>query len=66
MKSREQTIADMTGVIFNKDNTFNQMNIGEVISISELEIIGENKREEIEREINIKKLDVTVENLPGS
>ena len=67
MKSKEQTIADMTGVIFNKDNTFNQMNIGEVISISELEIIGENKREEIEREIkeiNIKKLDVTTENLP--
>ena len=32
-------------------------------TISELEIIGENKREEIEREINIKKLDVTVENL---
>ena len=43
--------------------------IGEVKSTSELETISENKREEIEREIkenNIKKLDVTVENLPGS
>ena len=41
--------------------------IGEVESTSELETIGENKREEIEREIkeiNIKKLDVTTENLP--
>ena len=28
MKSKEQTIADMAGVIFNKDNTFNQMIIG--------------------------------------
>ena len=37
--------------------------IGEVKSTSELETISENKREEIEREINIKKLDVTVENL---
>lgn len=41
--------------------------IGEVKSTSELETISENKREEIEREIkeiNIKKLDVTAENLP--
>ena len=41
--------------------------IGEVKSTSELETISENKREEIEREIkeiNIKKLDVTTENLP--
>ncbi len=41
--------------------------IGEVESTSELETISENKREEIEREIkeiNIKKLDVTAENLP--
>ena len=41
--------------------------IGEVKSTSELETISENKREEIEREIkeiNIKKLVVTVENLP--
>ena len=38
-----------------------------VESTGELETIGENKREEIEREIkeiNIKKLDVTAENLP--
>lgn len=38
--------------------------ISEVESTGELETISENKREEIEREINIKKLDVTVENLP--
>ena len=41
--------------------------IGEVKLTSELETISENKREEIEREIkeiNIKKLDVTAENLP--
>ena len=41
--------------------------IDEVKSTSELETISENKREEIEREIkeiNIKKLDVTTENLP--
>lgn len=38
--------------------------IGEVKSTSEIETISENKREEIEREINIKKLDVTAENLP--
>ena len=41
--------------------------IGEVESTGELETISENKREEIEREIkeiNIKKLDVTAENLP--
>ena len=41
--------------------------IDEIKSTSELETIGENKREEIEREIkeiNIKKLDVTAENLP--
>ena len=41
--------------------------IGEVKSTSELETISENKREEIEREIkenNIKKLDITAENLP--
>ena len=41
--------------------------ICEVKSTSELETISENKREEIEREIkeiNIKKLDVTAENLP--
>ena len=41
--------------------------IDEIKSTSELETIGENKREEIEREIkeiNIKKLDVIAENLP--
>ena len=41
--------------------------ISEVESTGELETISENKREEIEREIkeiNIKKLDVTAENLP--
>lgn len=41
--------------------------IDEIKSTNELETIGENKREEIEREIkeiNIKKLEVTTKNLP--
>ena len=54
-------------IIGEVESTSELETIGEVKSTSELETISENKREEIEREIkeiNIKKLDVTAENLP--
>ena len=63
---------DSTTVNTDKAEVFEELkntvdSTGEVKSTSELETISENKREEIEREIkeiNIKKLDVTTENLP--
>ena len=63
---------DLTTVNTDKAEVFEELkntvdSTGEVKSTSELETISENKREEIEREIkeiNIKKLDVTTENLP--
>lgn len=57
---------DSTTVNTDKAEVFEELK-NTVESTSELETISENKREEIEREIkeiNIKKLDVTAENLP--
>ena len=57
---------DSTTVNTDKVEVFEELK-NTVESTSELETISENKREEIEREIkeiNIKKLDVTTENLP--
>ena len=57
---------DSTTVNTDKAEVFEELK-NTVESTGELETIGENKREEIEREIkeiNIKKLDVTTENLP--
>ena len=57
---------DSTSVNTDKAEVFEELK-NTVESTGEIEIISENKREEIEREIkeiNIKKLDVTAENLP--
>ena len=57
---------DSTSVNTDKAEVFEELK-NTVESTGELETISENKREEIEREIkeiNIKKLDVTAENLP--
>ena len=57
---------DSTSVNTDKAEVFEELK-NTVESTGEIETISENKREEIEREIkeiNIKKLDVTVENLP--
>ena len=62
-----KSTSELETISENKREEIEREIIGEVKSIDELETISENKREEIEREIkeiNIKKLDVTTENLP--